>query len=692
MNDKDILMLTELVNRLARAETEELAEVIESSMESFGAGDVSELKAALYRLSERIMKSDDEHRDALRSRRLAALTDKEREELNTVERIIDGNLLTYHFQPIISAMDGEIFGYEALMRSADDPRITPFHILKYAGMTDRLGEIERATLLNVLSLIEQEKSRFGGKAVFINSIPNVRLDLEEMEPVLELLQRHNDAAVVEFTEIAEADEAQLSVLKDRYRSMNVRIAVDDFGAGYSNTTNLLRYMPDYVKIDRSLLSEINEDSKKRHLVRDIIEFCHDNGMMALAEGVETAQELKTVVLMGIDLIQGYYTARPAADIVDSIPYDIKQEIRHYSQQRIDGKETLVYKVEGSERVLLDKLVKKGYKCIRVMPSKEKGFIRVVGDPSLDTDIHIEVDSGFNGMLSLEDVHLSNERERPCIYLADGCNVEISVYGICRLNNGGVYVPEGSELEFTGAGKFLIDLTSPNFYGIGAPIDKRHGKLTFDANVEFNIDAHGQLGACIGSGLGGDIDIHKGVFVFKTHGCNGVGIGALTGDAELTLCNCGINANMNFVKGAVIGSCDGAAKLSMSAMSINGVLGGQTVVMLGSVEGDAEVLVENSNLMADARSDNLTVIGSLCADSDVVVKNVSADIDAGGAEAYVYGGYKGRTKLGLFNTDTQIKLISDHDYFTAAQGDDLRLGGGRYRVVVNSKNLDVVSNV
>ncbi len=268
-----------LVEKLSYVSTyEELAGVIDKALSQLDCDETDGLKAAFFRLGDRMLGVDKQNRDALRSRRIACLTEEEKQEFKKVEEIIDGNLLKYHFQPIVSALNGEVFSYEALMRSAGDPKITPFHILKYAALNDRLEDIERATFINVLGLIGKMREELGGRAVFINSIPDVRLGDADVEKISELLRKYSDCTVVELTESAEADEGQLTVLKDRYGSLNVKIAVDDYGTGYSNVSNLLRYTPNFVKIDRSLLSEINVDAKKRHFVRDIIEFCHDNNM------------------------------------------------------------------------------------------------------------------------------------------------------------------------------------------------------------------------------------------------------------------------------------------------------------------------------------------------------------------------------------------------------------------------------
>ncbi len=115
--------------------------------------------------------------------------------------------------------------------------------------------------------------------------------------------------------------------------MGIETAVDDYGPGYSNVSNLLRYTPDYVKIDRALLSGIQDSPQKQHFVKDVIEFAHSNGIVALAEGVETSEELKTVVMLGVDLLQGYYVAMPAKEMIQSINSQIADEIRQYSKLR-----------------------------------------------------------------------------------------------------------------------------------------------------------------------------------------------------------------------------------------------------------------------------------------------------------------------------------------------------------------------
>ncbi len=93
-------------------------------------------------------------------------------------------------------------------------------------------------------------------------------------------------------------------------------------------------MPKYVKIDRMLISSIQDSPQKQHLVRGIADFAHQNNILALAEGVETKEELLECLNLGIDLLQGYYLGRPQREPVNSIDAKIINEIEEFHLQKI----------------------------------------------------------------------------------------------------------------------------------------------------------------------------------------------------------------------------------------------------------------------------------------------------------------------------------------------------------------------
>ena len=202
-----------------------------------------------------------------------------------VNRILDTNDIDYHFQPIISTKTGEIIGYEALMRTPAKYGVSPLTMLKYATEGNRLNDIERATFFNVMRKMTELKDEIGGRKVFINSIPGHYLSKEDFHALSDKYRELFDNVVIEITEETDMEEDTVDFLSTHSRDYGFQVAIDDFGTGYSNVTNLLKFLPDYVKIDRSLISEVHMDPRKQHFVNTIIQFAHDNGFEALAEGV-----------------------------------------------------------------------------------------------------------------------------------------------------------------------------------------------------------------------------------------------------------------------------------------------------------------------------------------------------------------------------------------------------------------------
>lgn len=243
-----------------------------------------------------------------------------------VKALLDENRFNYHFQPIVDAKTGDIFAYEALMRPDIDPYIAPNVVVDYADHIGRIADVEECTFTNVISIFEANIDKFGGKKVFINSLPGVKIKGNNRNVVFDKLQQHKGQFVIELTEQREADDATLTDMKELFRKCGINIAVDDYGTGYSNVVNIMRYEPNFVKVDRFLVSGIENNQQSQHFVNDIVRFAHDNNIFVIAEGVENSDELKTCINLGVDYIQGYYTARPNAAIISSIAEDKKHEI------------------------------------------------------------------------------------------------------------------------------------------------------------------------------------------------------------------------------------------------------------------------------------------------------------------------------------------------------------------------------
>ena len=251
-----------------------------------------------------------------------------KEHYQLFEVLIAKNMFSYHFQPIVSAKTGEIYAYEALMRTDPSIGMNPLQVLSTAKEYHRLYDIEKATLFNIMARYAEDRDSFGGHMVFINTIPGHFLNDDDINVLTERYGEYLDSFVYELTEQDTVSDDELNAMRRLGGNSGAsQIAIDDYGTGHSNIVNLMRYAPQIIKIDRFLITDIHKDQNKQMFVRSTIEFARLNGIKVLAEGVETSNELRMVIDLGVDLVQGYYTARPAPQPIPAISDDIRKEIQ-----------------------------------------------------------------------------------------------------------------------------------------------------------------------------------------------------------------------------------------------------------------------------------------------------------------------------------------------------------------------------
>lgn len=642
---------------------------------------------AVYSLAYELMLLREKDAAEEKSRRVK-LSESERNEIAMVQRLLDYNMFTYHFQPIVRADNGEIYSYEALMRAEGMPGITPFHILKYAELSHRLGEVEQYTFTNVIHYLDEHPKSFEGRKVFINSMPNVSVKPEKLDEITGLLESHSDSIVVEMIENTEFLDDNLEKVKKQFSDMGVPIAIDDFGTGYSNLSNLLRYRPDYVKIDRSIISNIQDSPNKRHIVREIIDLCHSNNIMALAEGVETSEELRMLILMGIDLIQGFYTAKPSPEIIKSLPYKLKAEIKAHHLEREDGQRMRVYQCPSGESLSLERLEREGYSKILIGSDWSEGNVYITGEQKLHTSMHIDIAEGFKGTVTLENANLSNQVERPCIDISDNCDVTIVLFGENNLLNSGIRVPGTSKLTLQGKGNLTIKLGSADFYGIGNDTDSVHGKLVFDQDGTVTISAESHSGVCIGSGLGGIINILRGKYVIRANGAMCVGIGASYGPAMLDIVGCDLDSYATGAQSTAMGSLYGDANIKMMYSSVKCYSESQISVGIGTIYGDRAVInAESINLNVSGCGDALTALGALENISDIRLAKTGVKVRCEGSKVLVFGSYQGGTKIELNNVDLNADVSTELRVCAIAEEQDVHISGGRCHIRLGDYETD-----
>ena len=225
--------------------------------------------------------------------------------------------LTMVYQPIVSLAAGLVVGVEALARIASLPERTPDRWFAEAVEVGLGTELQ----LMAVNLALPALDRLPGDAfVAVNVDPTTA-----SSPLLaKLIERWPAGRVViELTEHAPAsDYPSLRAALDRFRADGVRMAVDDAGAGFASLRHILELAPDIIKLDISIVRDIDTQASHRALASALVGFAREMGTELIAEGVETAGEASTVEHLGIGVIQGYYVARPGplSGIVDRQPW------------------------------------------------------------------------------------------------------------------------------------------------------------------------------------------------------------------------------------------------------------------------------------------------------------------------------------------------------------------------------------
>ncbi|HWO98466.1 MAG TPA: EAL domain-containing protein [Bacillus sp. (in: firmicutes)] len=250
------------------------------------------------------------------------------------ERQVFHSILKYKaihtlFQPIISLNDGQPHGYEALSRGpADTPFYSPLHLFSYAEKEGSLYLLERIS--RELAIKAATSLLAGNEKIFINISAQVIHD-SNFTPgnTLSLLKEYHlspEQVVFEITERSAIHdfEAFREVLY-HYRKQGFKIAIDDAGAGYSSLQAISELMPDYIKVDRSLIQQIDKKEVKQSIVEAFVTFAKKTNAELIAEGIETKEELKEIISLGIDYGQGFILGRPN-NPVQQVPYDVVQTI------------------------------------------------------------------------------------------------------------------------------------------------------------------------------------------------------------------------------------------------------------------------------------------------------------------------------------------------------------------------------
>lgn len=212
----------------------------------------------------------------------------------------------FAFQPIIGLSSGQVIGYELLSRifHKGDP-VDSEHFFSLAHASNLAVDVDRLIVGAVMDILPTLSIPH---PVFINVDPQSLAD----RPIQDMLLSLPTNRVIEVTERGDWDASSFHDFFDAWRARGGRLALDDFGSGYSGLEKLVVTEPDYVKLDHRLIRGSHESRAQQNIIGAMSQLAGPLGFQLLGEGIETVEELFTCMNLGVTLGQGYFFARPQA--------------------------------------------------------------------------------------------------------------------------------------------------------------------------------------------------------------------------------------------------------------------------------------------------------------------------------------------------------------------------------------------
>lgn len=233
--------------------------------------------------------------------------------IGKLKRALEEDKIVPYFQAIYNMKTQKIEKYEALVRLIENEKaISPYYFLQIAKKSKQYLQITQRMIEKSFEYFKDKEYEFSVNLT-IADIKNQSISLY----ILEMLKKYDIAKRVVF-EIVESegieDFNEVNTFIDKVRVLGCKIAIDDFGSGYSNFEYLIKLNADYIKIDGSLIKDIVTNKNNQEIVFTIIDFAKRQGFKTIAEYVSSKEIFDKVKELGVDYAQGYYINEPSASI------------------------------------------------------------------------------------------------------------------------------------------------------------------------------------------------------------------------------------------------------------------------------------------------------------------------------------------------------------------------------------------
>lgn len=575
--------------------------------------------------------------------------------------LIGDNDFTYCFQPIVSTVDGSVYAYEALMRPKNS---SPLEVLRIAREHGKLYDIERLTFENVLDIVSKNRSRIGEKKIFINSVPDFMITEYDFNRLCEKYGDIMSQLVIEFTEQADLTGEKIANLRSLFKSHGCMIAIDDYGSGYSNTAAVLSLQPDVIKIDRSLITDINTNIKKQHFLTGIIEFARLNNIKVLAEGVETYDEMSVTIRRGVDYIQGFYTARPQKEIVPEIPDMIAEQMKMLNMRRPDIRITRYYTVADGcdEKLDIEKMLSDRYTGVIV----ENATVHLTANGCDNAPFVIKTSNNSHCRIILENMNIKGGM-RQCIRLGENSDTELEIRGQNTLNYDGISVPDTAKLLITGDGSLYIDSYRNDGCCIGSSYNDTFGEITIDVTGSIEMQANGDHGICIGGGVSScetPIKLLGGNIKMSSTGKDCIGAGSYDGCCGIETGNAIIDINCSGDNAMALGSLCGYANVKAHGSKLLLRSLGERAGCIGALpalDGDnpSEIDIEDSSLDLLLKAMRGAAVGCRKTECNINAVRSEFNIHVEGEQVAGIGSSEGGGVLSLKDCNVNITSLSGY---------------------------------
>ncbi len=570
----------------------------------------------------------------------------DRQRLQQFHKLLDKNQIEYHFQPILNARTGEIFAYEALMNYKSNLlELSHPEILELAAKENRLYDIEKLALQNNMEVIRRHPNKFLTKKLFINCVLSHHLTEEDFAALLTRYGSLLEKAVIQLNDISYMNETIMEVFKKRLQKAKFQFAYSDYGTDETHIIGLINSCANYIKIDRSITRFIELNTKKQHLLSNIISFARLKNIKIIATGIERYEELEYLINLDIDYIQGNLIAKPAASLITAISVEMHETIQklNYSKM-LEVSSQKVYETRGDSTLDPYGLAEKAYSTILILEDQ----ITFTSSQGKCAKISLVVPDNHNCEITLDNLLLCGV-DRPSLMIGAGSSVILRLVGNNDFSKNGIRVVEKSDLQIVGDGNLTVHTDRNGRIGIGGSASQTYGNITLAGEGTIKVITGSNLSVGIGGGrnpANSMIRLLSGTVIINAGGHQTLGIGSFMGNAKIYIGTASIDIKAEGAMAAGIGSIIGSAEIT-SFGDINIRCEGKISTAIGSIEESTGLIHIKGGTL------DLTVNSHIGTGVGAIQGKYTICLDAG--ELVILGGGNELTGLGDHFNMSSIRI-------------------------------------